>query len=262
MISEEAKTFFYYNSSNTTRSSGKKFRHDVADGKEVVWMSERDGWNHLYLYDGATGKVKNQITKGDWVVRSVEKVDDEKRQIWFSAGGMTPGKDPYFLHYYRINFDGTGLTPLTTADADHTVKFSPDMQYYVDTYSRVDLADVMELRKASDGSLVKELERGDITELKAAGWKPPEVVRRQGPRRQDRHLGRDRPPDELRSGEEVSGASKASTPARRARSCRRPSRRYSGTPGAGRARLHRRADRRHGHVEPLEGVPRRRVART
>jgi dipeptidyl aminopeptidase/acylaminoacyl peptidase len=174
MISEEAKTFFYYNLANTTRSSGKRFRHDVAEGKEVIWMSERDGWNHLYLYDGASGKVTRQITKGEWAVRHVEKVDDDKRQIWFSAGGMTPGQDPYFLHYYRINFDGTGLTPLTTANADHMVKFSADTQYYVDTYSRVDLADVMELRKASDGSLVKELERGDVTELKAAGWKPPE----------------------------------------------------------------------------------------
>ena len=83
--------------------------YDVEDGKEIIWVSERDGWNHLYLYDGVTGKVKNQITKGDWVVRGVERVDEEKRQIWFSAGGMHPGKDPYFVHYYRINFDGTGL---------------------------------------------------------------------------------------------------------------------------------------------------------
>ena len=73
-------------------------------------MSERDGWNHLYLFDGVTGALKNQITKGDWVVRGVVQVDEEKRQIWFSASGMYPGKDPYFLNYYRINFDGSGLT--------------------------------------------------------------------------------------------------------------------------------------------------------
>ena len=99
-------------------------------------MSERDGWNHLYLYDGTTGAVKNQITKGDWPVRGVAKVDEEKRQIWFSASGMTPGKDPYFVHYYRINFDGSGLTPLTDGGGNHTVTFSPDMTYYVDTYSQ------------------------------------------------------------------------------------------------------------------------------
>ncbi|MGH9202622.1 MAG: DPP IV N-terminal domain-containing protein, partial [Vicinamibacterales bacterium] len=175
VISEEPKTFFYYNQAGSSRSAGKKFRHDVTDGSEVVWMSERDGWNHLYLYDGITGRVKNQITKGDWAVRSVERVDEDTRQIWFSANGRQPGKDPYFLHYYRINFDGTGLTALTKEDADHAAAFSSDQTYYVDTYSRVDVAPVSELHRTSDGSLVMEIERGDITELKAAGWAPPEV---------------------------------------------------------------------------------------
>jgi dipeptidyl aminopeptidase/acylaminoacyl peptidase len=176
VISEEPKTFFYYNQAGSNRSSGKKFRHDIADGREVVWMSERDGWNHLYLYDGASGAVKNQITKGEWAVRGVENVDEEKRQIWFSATCTRPGRDPYFLHYYRINFDGSGLTPLTQVDADHEVKFSADMKYFVDRYSRVDLPPVLELRKTDDGTLVAELERADITELKKSGWKPPEVL--------------------------------------------------------------------------------------
>jgi len=175
VLSEEPKTFFYYNQATSNRGSGKKFRHDAGDGREVIWMSERDGWNHLYLFDGATGAVKNQITKGEWAVRGVEKVDEEKRQIWFSANGMYPGKDPYFLHYYRINFDGTGLTPLTTADADHEVTFSADMKYYVDTYSRVDLPTVAELHRTADASLVAGIERGNAVELVKAGWKPPEV---------------------------------------------------------------------------------------
>ena len=167
VISEEAGTFFCY--------SGKKFRADVADGKEIVWMSERDGWNHLYLYDGRAGRVKHQITKGAWAVRSVVRVDEETRQIVFSANGVQPGTDPYFVHYYRINFDGTGLTPLTTADANHSVWFSPDRQFYVDTYSRVDRAPVSELHRSSDASLVMELQRADISELANAGWKAPEV---------------------------------------------------------------------------------------
>ncbi|MFB3852794.1 MAG: prolyl oligopeptidase family serine peptidase [Vicinamibacterales bacterium] len=175
VISEEPKTFFYYNQASSSRGAGKRFRFDIDDGKEIIWMSERDGWNHLYLFDGATGTVKNQITKGEWVVHGVEKVDTVKRQIWFSASGMYPGKDPYFIHYYRINFDGTGLVPLTEADADHVVRFSNDMRYYVDTWSRLDAAPVMELRNAADGSLVSEIERGDLTALKATGWAPPEV---------------------------------------------------------------------------------------
>jgi dipeptidyl aminopeptidase/acylaminoacyl peptidase len=167
VVSEEPKTFFCY--------SGKKYRADIDDGREVIWMSERDGWNHLYLYDGATGKMKNQITKGEWVVRGVEKVDDEKRQIWFQASGMYPGKDPYFVHYYRINFDGSGLTALTEADANHQVSFSSDMKYFVDTWSRVDQAPISELRAAADRKLLAELERGDVQELVKAGWRAPEV---------------------------------------------------------------------------------------
>jgi dipeptidyl aminopeptidase/acylaminoacyl peptidase len=176
VISEEPKTFFNYRTANGSQSdSGKKYRFDVADGKDVVWMSERDGWNHLYLIDGASGAVKNQITKGAWPVRGVLKVDEGARQIWFTASGMYAGKDPYFSSVYRINFDGSGLTRLTSdADANHVTSVSSDQKYFVDTYSRVDVAPVSELRTLSDGALVAEIERGDISDLLKAGWRAPE----------------------------------------------------------------------------------------
>lgn len=167
IINEECSTFFCY--------SSKRFRHDIDDGREIIWMSERDGWNHLYLYDGRTGQVKNQITKGEWVVRSVERVDEEKRQIWFLGSGMYPGKDPYFLHLYRVNFDGSGLEALTEADANHTITLSPDLKYYVDLYSRVDMPPMMQLRRSEDKKVLMELEKADITELVKAGWRAPEV---------------------------------------------------------------------------------------
>jgi len=176
VISEEPKTFFDYRTANgSLADSGRKFRYDVADGKEVIWMSERDGWSHLYLVDGATGRVKNQITKGEWMVRAVQHVNEAARQIWFSAGGMYPGKDPYLANYYRINFDGSGLARLTDADANHAAAFSTDMKFYVDTYSRIDMAPVVELRRVADHALLTTVERGDITELTKAGWKAPEV---------------------------------------------------------------------------------------
>jgi dipeptidyl aminopeptidase/acylaminoacyl peptidase len=176
VISEEPRTFFNYRTANgTLADSGKKFRFDADDGREIVWMSERDGWNHLYLYDGVTGAIKNQITKGDWAVRGVQHVDSAARQIWFSAGGMYPGKDPYFAHYYRVNFDGSGLTRLTDVDANHAVVFSADMKFYVDNYSRIDAPPVVELWRTADHTLVSTLDRGDITELVRTGWKAPEV---------------------------------------------------------------------------------------
>ncbi len=167
VISEEPKTFFDY--------SGKKYRYDVEDGKEIIWMSERNGWNHLYLYDGRTGEVKNQITSGEWVVRDVRKVDEKTRQIWFQAGGIIPDVDPYFPHCARINFDGTGLTLLTGGNAGHTAAFSEDMAYLVTIRSRVDLPTVMELRRASDGEVLLEVEKADVTQLAKAGWKAPEA---------------------------------------------------------------------------------------
>jgi dipeptidyl aminopeptidase/acylaminoacyl peptidase len=169
IIDERMPTFFEY--------SAKRYRFELADGKEIIWMSERDGWNHLYLYDGVTGRVKNQITKGSWLVRGVTKVDTLARQIYFFASGMNAarGDDPYFVHYYRINFDGSGLLPLTDANGTHTVALSPDNQFYVDTWSRVDLPAISQLRRTSDRTVVTELEKGDHSALLAAGWRPPEV---------------------------------------------------------------------------------------
>lgn len=176
LISDEPTTFFSYRPANGgLADSGKKYRYDVDDGKEIIWMSERSGWAHLYLYDGKNGQVKNQITKGNWLVRGVQRVDQKTRQIWFNAGGMYPGKDPYFSYYYRINFDGSGLTKLTPDEANHNVSYSADGRFFIDLYSRLDLAPALELRRVADNSLLALLEHGDATELKKAGWQAPEV---------------------------------------------------------------------------------------
>jgi dipeptidyl-peptidase-4 len=148
--------------------------------KEIIYSSERDGWRHLYLIDAEAGVVKNQITQGDWVVRAVDRIDEEKRQIWFRASGMNSGQDPYFIHYYRINFDGTGLVALTEGNGTHDVEYSPDGRFLIDHYSRVDLPTVHELRRVDDGQLIVELERADVSELEAAGWKAPVVFTAKG----------------------------------------------------------------------------------
>ena len=120
----------------------RRFRHDLKDGKRMIWMSERDNWNHLYMYDRATAQPVRQITKGEWYVREVLRVDEERQQIYFSANGMRKGEDPYLIHYYRIDFEGKKLVCLTPEEGMHKAWFSDDMNYLVDVYSMVDKAPV------------------------------------------------------------------------------------------------------------------------
>jgi dipeptidyl-peptidase-4 len=172
LVDERSKTFICY--------SGKFFSEYLDNTGEIIWMSERDGWTHLYLYDAKTGAVKNQITKGEWVVRSVDRVDKDKRQIWFQAGGIRPGQDPYYLQYCRVNFDGSGLTILTEGNGTHSEQFSPDRRFFIDAYSRADAPPANELRRSDDGKLVCELEEADANEVSAKGWQFPEPFAAKG----------------------------------------------------------------------------------
>jgi dipeptidyl aminopeptidase/acylaminoacyl peptidase len=154
------------------------FLRYLDDTGEIIYSSEMDGWKHLYLIDAKTGNMK-QITKGEYVLRGVDKVDVVKRQIWFQASGMNKDHDPYFIHYYRIDFDGAGLVALTESNGDHWHKdgpqYSPDGKHAIVTWSRVDQAPVHELRRVSDGKLICKIDEADISALEATGWKAPEV---------------------------------------------------------------------------------------
>ena len=166
VIEESSKTFVNYS---------RQFRHHTKDDSEIIWMSERDNWNHLYLYDKTTGEVKNQITKGEWYVRNVIKVDEDARRIWFQASGVNKDEDPYFIRYYSINFDGTDMRDMTPSKGMHTAYLSNDNKYIVDVASTVSDAPVTVLRNAETGEVVMDLEKADISEIVANGWKAPEV---------------------------------------------------------------------------------------
>lgn len=136
-------------------------------------MSERDGWNHLYLVDVASGAVKAQVTRGPWMVRAVERVDEAKREVLLRVMGSHAGQDPYHMHFIRAPLDGSAFTVLTEGDGTHALSWSPDGAHYVDTWSCVDLPPVHELRRAADGGGGDGAGRADASALLARGWSLP-----------------------------------------------------------------------------------------
>ncbi len=146
----------------------------LSSSNEFLWYSERDDWGHLYLYDGK-GKLKNQITKGNFVVTRLMKVDAKNRVLYFEANGREAGRDPYFSHFYSINFDGSNLKLLTPEDGNHQILMSDDGKYFVDNYSKPDVPQVSVLRDMG-GKLIATLEKADISRLTATGWKPPTPI--------------------------------------------------------------------------------------
>jgi len=152
---------------------GETFYRFIKGTGEILWSSERDGWNHLYLYS-QSGQLEKQITEGKWVVQQIEHVDDANRRVYFSAGGREKDEDPYQAHLYCVGFDGKGLQLLTPENANHSINFSPDGSYFIDGYSRPDLPDKIVLRRAKDGSEVRVLEQTDAGPLTKMGWKAPE----------------------------------------------------------------------------------------
>jgi dipeptidyl-peptidase 4 len=165
VMNEKVATFF---ESGYDKSVNWRY---LSGSNEVLWYSDRDNWGQLYLYDAATGVVKNEVTHGDGDVTEVVRVDEKARVIYFLAVGKEAGRDPYFAALYRVNFDGTGQKLLTPEDATHAVTVSPDGRRFVDVASKPTTPQTTVVRDA-DGNEVMEVTRQDIAKLRATGWKP------------------------------------------------------------------------------------------
>ncbi|HYF30794.1 MAG TPA: DPP IV N-terminal domain-containing protein [Chitinophagaceae bacterium] len=147
----------------------------VKGGEEYIHWSERDGWAHFYLFD-SNGKLKNQITSGPWHCEDIVGIDENKRVLYFSANGREPNEDPYYMHLYRVNFDGSGLKLLNPGEAEHSMSMNDSKQFFVDNSSRVNTVPKSVLY-ASDGRKVLDLETADLSSLFAAGYKFPQVFK-------------------------------------------------------------------------------------
>lgn len=162
------------------------WRQFVDGGRQLLWTSERDNWNHVYLFDVAKGKLVRQVTKGAWCVREVQWVDEKNGEIYFSASGVNPGEDPYLIHYYKVGVDGRNMTCLTPEEGNHSAVYSYDHRYLVDTYSKVDTPPVTKLIDVANAGLgqvtdgQRTIETADISRLKANGWTAPEVFTAKG----------------------------------------------------------------------------------
>ncbi len=171
IVDERTRTFIY---------EQRIFTHYLPATGEMIWITEKDGWRHIYLVDTRKGEIKNAVTKGDWVVRSIDSVDTEKREIWFQASGMNEGEDPYNIHYYRIGFNGNNLVKLTLPGYNHRITYSPDKKYFLDVYSTVNKPTVSILASTEDGKKIMDVEKADISGLLAAKLALPEVFHAKG----------------------------------------------------------------------------------
>lgn len=149
--------------------------HMIGNEEGFLHWSERDGWAHLYLY-GANGDLKKQLTSGPWHVHNIIKVDSENKVVYFTANGREKDENPYYQHFYRVNFDGTGLKLLNKGNFTHDVEMSDSYQYFINNYSRVNTVPKSEIRD-QNGKLIMLLETADLSNLFAAGYKFPEVFK-------------------------------------------------------------------------------------
>lgn len=166
LIEEKSETFVNYN---------RLWHQRLADGHQMLWQSERDNWAHLYLFDLDKGKLIRQVTKGEWVVRSILRVDEEQGVVYFTASGMNKDEDPYLIHYYKIGLDGKNLVCLTPGNGNHSARFNQDYTWLIDTYSRQDMAPVTVVRSVANPEQGTEIARADVSKLKEKGWVAPEV---------------------------------------------------------------------------------------
>jgi dipeptidyl aminopeptidase/acylaminoacyl peptidase len=164
VMSETQKSFF------ESGVDGISWQY-LEKSNEAIWFSQRSNWGHLYLIDLATGKVKQQITQGDWTVIELLHVDQQTGKLIFTGAGKE-GSDPYYHYLYSVNKDGSELTLLTPEKKHHRITLNKAGTHFLDRAATPTTAEISRVRAVSNN---KELtiETMDISQLKASGWQAP-----------------------------------------------------------------------------------------
>jgi dipeptidyl-peptidase 4 len=166
---------------------------------QLIWYSERSGWAHLYLYSLATGKLIRPLTSGDWLVRNILGVDENRREVYISIAGRTPRKNLYYREIAKVNLDTGVMKVLSSSDEDHEVLehggisneeadleiiagadpeslvgFAPSGNYFVETVTTASMPAKTVLRDR-EGKLIAAVEAGDSSRVPQF-WRWPRAV--------------------------------------------------------------------------------------
>jgi dipeptidyl-peptidase-4 len=142
----------------------------LEDGKRFIWISERNDFRNLYLYD-LTGKQLASLTRGNFDVTGIVKVDEKAGWVWYTARS---GANHMLVQLHRVKLDGSDDTRLTDAALTHAASVSPDGRYFVDVEQAHDRAPASRLRDF-DGKLVANVAASDVSQLDALGLRPAEL---------------------------------------------------------------------------------------
>ncbi len=133
----------------------------IREGKEFLWLSERDGFAHIYRYD-IHGTLKGQLTRGKWTVRSIDAVDEETAEVYFTANADELTE----YGIYRVEAGDDDVERVSEDMGVHHAQFSPRIDYFLDTHSALDRPPRTDIR-ARSGELVAVMDRADLSAYSA-----------------------------------------------------------------------------------------------
>jgi len=146
------------------------FSFAILENGEIIWLSERDGFNHIYR-SRPDGRFINQITRGDWEVSTINAIDYNNEIIYFTAKKETETEN----HLYSVRFNGSKFKRITKENGSHSAAFSPTLNYFINGYSSLTVPPKTFLRQ-SNGKIVRVLKETDKSKFDKLGLTYPQLI--------------------------------------------------------------------------------------